>query len=131
MSEPGPPSRLRLYFAVPSTEGFSPYRTGVGLHVALSIVEGGAAYAAVTMLLGGAWWAGFAAALFAVVALWGVGWKLGVASHYVGLMLIPGLALVGITLALPYLGKPGLVAAAAGLVAHVVASIVLKIFAPR
>ncbi len=124
------PSSIRLYFSVPSTAGFSPYRTGAGLHLALSTVEGGAAYAAATLLAGWPWWAGVAAALAAVVALWGVGWMLGVASHY-SFLAAPQLAMAGLAVALAVLGKPAVVPALIGLGAHLLAWWVLKALTPR
>ena len=130
MTEPRPPGKLRLYFTVPSGEGFSPYRTGAGLHVALSVLFGGGAYAAATVLAGATWWAGGVAALVVVVALWGVGWKLGVASHYV-FMPAGTLGMAAVALVVVFAGRPAVEPVVAGIAAHFVARMVIALFSRR
>lgn len=123
---PGP---LRRYFSVPSTGGFSPYRTGQLLHLVFSGLVGGLGFWTAG-LLGAPEWASALTALGTVFGSWGIGWFLGVQSHYV-FMPAPVLAFAALTLAIALGGRPVALPAVVGLAAHLMCRLLLWPFSRR
>ena len=85
---------LENYFRKPSREGFSAYRTGWIVHFAFSILVATGICAGV-LALGATLLPALIVALVCVVLLWGVGVLVGVYSHYMPLIMIVAVALVG------------------------------------
>lgn len=88
---------LKIYFRVPSSEGFGPYRTGRGLHLLFSVFTGGILW---VVLNGLHWHYLYSMGLIFVVVLllWGIGTWLGISSHYNLLIWLLILFVFGITI---------------------------------
>lgn len=116
---------IAAYFCVPSSEGFSAYRTGWIAHVAFSaLVAAGITTASRTLGLPGG--LTVALALAGVVLLWGVGVLVGVLSHYNPLIMIGGIVVVFAGLALSASMAVGLVIAVVGHALMIPVAVVLK-----
>ena len=85
---------LENYFHVPSREGFSAYRTGWIVHIAFSILAATGIFAG-ALALGATLLPALIAATAGIVLLWGVGMWVGVYSHYIPLMTLAAVAIVG------------------------------------
>jgi hypothetical protein len=114
----------RHYFHVPPAGGFSPYRTGQVTHLLLSACESGVASWLMGRVPGMPVWAAVVAAAIAPVALWGPGWKIGVASHYNILLTLAALAgAVALVFTAP---QPGGLGILVGSIAHPIAAAVIS-----
>ena len=85
---------LLSYFIVPSQEGFSAYRTGWFVHFVFSLVVATGICAGV-VALGFNILHGAAVAALAVTLLWGAGIWVGVVSHYIPLITLAAMGIVG------------------------------------
>ncbi len=81
------------YFQVPSSEGFSAYRTGWVAHLAFSTLVAAGAYA-ICSSLGLAPLRSALTALGMVLLLWWVGVRVGIASHYTPLLMLAAIAVL-------------------------------------
>ena len=95
---------LAAYFRIPSSEGFSAYRTGWVGHLAFSVVAAATLYAIASTSLRLDFAPSAAAAIVGVILLWGVGIIVGVCSHYNPLIMI---AAVGVIFGSVVLGGNG------------------------
>jgi len=79
---------LAAYFQIPSSEGFSAYRTGWIAHFGFSAIVAATIFAVASRAIGLGLLPSAVAALAGVILLWGVGVLVGVLSHYNPLILI-------------------------------------------
>jgi hypothetical protein len=79
---------LAAYFQIPSSEGFSAYRTGWIAHFGFSAIVAATIFAVASGAAGLGLLPSAVAALAGVILLWGVGVLVGVLSHYNPLILI-------------------------------------------
>jgi HEAT repeat protein len=79
---------LAAYFQIPSSEGFSAYRTGWIAHFGFSAIVAATIFAVASGAVGLELLPSAVAALAGVILLWGVGVLVGVLSHYNPLILI-------------------------------------------
>jgi HEAT repeat protein len=88
---------LATYFHIPSSEGFSAYRTGWIAHFGFSAIVAAIIFTVASGALGLQPLSSAAAALAGVILLWGVGALVGVYSHYNPLIMI---GVIGVIIAL-------------------------------
>jgi HEAT repeat protein len=105
---------LAAYFRIPSSEGFSAYRTGWIAHFACSATAAAGIYALATTGLGLEPVAAMAGALAGVILLWGVGVLVGITSHYNPLIMLIAVGVLVGGLVLTRAMAAGLVIAVAG-----------------
>jgi HEAT repeat protein len=113
------------YFVVPDTGGFSAYRTGWLVHVIFSVLVGAAGVLIARHFLGISLPVLAVAAFAPVFLSWGIGIRAGVLSHY-NLLITLGAAAVAVGAAV-LIGKDFTVLAVAGVAAHGVASVLIRI----
>lgn len=83
---------LDCYFVIPSTQGFSPYRTGWFVHLAFSAFVCAGLFRLFERFTGAAPLVCLSMAAIAVFLLWGAGVFLGIASHYNPLLTLAAFA---------------------------------------
>ncbi len=120
---------LRGYFIVPYSGGFSPYRTGVLVHIMFSTYTG----CILSIILAGLLrWNPFIVSgliFAAILMLWGLGARLGILSHYNPLITLaffaaPGAIVVWKSHFLPFFKQLSL-GIGVGFSAHILWSIIL------
>jgi hypothetical protein len=123
------PARLKSYFAVPSAAGFSPYRTGQTIQLLFSGIIGQVTWLALERTLDPHWGIIVGGVFAGVLALWGIGVRIGIHSHYNPLLalFVFIVFMVGV-LKFPAVALPGL---AAGLLSHVFVMGVLRMVVRR
>jgi hypothetical protein len=85
---------LGAYFRIPSSEGFSAYRTGWLAHFGFSAIVAATIFAVALRTIGLGPGHSGVAALVGVILLWGVGVLVGILSHYNPLILIAVIAVI-------------------------------------
>jgi hypothetical protein len=109
-------SLMEFYFAIPSTSGFSPYRTGASVHAMFSILLAGSIWLLMSRFLEPHWAINSCASLAGVFLLWGVGVWIGIASHYNPLLTL--IAIGGLIAGVFVFRKEALIPGAIGIVSH-------------
>ena len=113
----------RDYFSTPSSKGFSAYRTGGCSHQLLSLLIGHVLWGLLRTRLDLPWVWVAVAIVAAIGLLWGVGWFIGVSSHYNPL--IPGVLLLLLVVAAALQGPLLSAGLVVGWVGHLVWLILL------
>ena len=115
---------LAAYFTVPSSQGFSAYRTGWFVHCAFSVLLAEVACVALGLIGVSSLPLRAAGALLAVLLAWGAGAFLGILSHYNPLLML--LAIAGVVASFRLFGDFAPVGFVIGVAAHSAALLLLS-----
>ncbi len=115
---------LEAWFAVPSSKGFSAYRTGWLVHLAFSVLLAEWTWVGLGAIGATAFPLRIAGSLFVVFAAWGGGALLGIVSHYNPLVTL--LAIVGVLASYRLLGDFAAAGLLLGIVAHAASLVFLS-----